>query len=45
MFINEPKLFSIGIISLTLVVMDAIVINIVQIRGIIDTLDSIIELI
>jgi len=45
MFINEPRLFSIGTISLTLDIMDAIVINIVQIQGIINILDFVVELI
>jgi hypothetical protein len=43
MFISEPKLFSIGIISVTLDILDVIVVNIIQIWGIIDILDSAIK--
>jgi hypothetical protein len=43
MFISELKLFSIGIISVTLNILDVIIVNIVQIRGIIDILDSAIK--
>jgi hypothetical protein len=43
MFKSEPKLFPIGTMSLTLDIMDAIVVNIIQIRGIINILDSAIE--
>jgi hypothetical protein len=43
MFTSEPKFFSIGTISLTLDIMDEVVVNILQIRRIIDNLDSVVE--
>jgi hypothetical protein len=40
MFANEPKLFSIGIISIPLEILETIVINIVQPERTIETTDS-----
>jgi hypothetical protein len=39
MFVNEPRLFSIGIINLLLDVGNAIIVNTIQIEKTIDTID------
>jgi len=43
MFVNEPRLFSIGIINLFLDVGNAIIVNTIQIEKTIDTIDFIIK--
>jgi hypothetical protein len=43
MFVNEPRLFSIGIINLLLDVGNAIIVNTIQIEKTIDTIDFIIK--